>query len=262
MLRDSQGRASAPYWWRLCFTALSFTLFGLGGLFLRLFCFPILFLFTDDLELKQKRSRYLIHLTFKIFIGFMRWTGVISYQIKNAEQLGQPGQLIIANHPSLIDVVLLIAQTPNANCIVKESLWNNVFMRGPIRAAGYISNNGSVEMLDEAVAALQAEETLIIFPEGTRTTPGHVPEFHRGAAAIGLKGAKVVTPVVISVTPSTLTKSESWYQIPKVTPFFLLEVKSSINPRNYTKEGSTPKASRQLNNDLHNFYLQELFEHD
>jgi 1-acyl-sn-glycerol-3-phosphate acyltransferase len=115
---------------------------------------------------------------------------------------------VIANHPSLIDVVVLIAFIRDANCVVKQSLWDNPCMRGPIRAAGYISNSGSMDMLEEAAGALEQGQTLIVFPEGTRTTPGQAPEFHRGAAAIAVRGASVVTPVVISVTPTTLTPDQ------------------------------------------------------
>jgi hypothetical protein len=42
--------------------------------------------------------------------------------------------MIIANHPSLIDVVFLIGLVRQANCVVKQSLWENPFTRGPVRA--------------------------------------------------------------------------------------------------------------------------------
>ncbi|MCQ5167831.1 1-acyl-sn-glycerol-3-phosphate acyltransferase, partial [Roseburia hominis] len=53
---------------------------------------------------------------------------------------------------------------------------------------------GSVDMLDNAAGALQQGQTLVIFPEGTRTQPGQAPAFHRGAAAIALRGAKILPP--------------------------------------------------------------------
>jgi len=56
------------------------------------------------------------------------------------EKLNRPGQLIIANHPTLVDIVFLISRVKQANCIVKQKLWHNPFMRGPILNAGYISN--------------------------------------------------------------------------------------------------------------------------
>lgn len=110
----------------------------------------------------------------------MARTGVLTYDIQGAERLGRPGQMIIANHPSLIDVVFLIGLVRRANCVVKKSLWENPFTRGPLRSTEYISNDGSMDMLDAAANALQSGQTLIIFPEGTRTQPGQAPAFHRG----------------------------------------------------------------------------------
>ena len=39
----------------------------------------------------------------------------------------------------------LIGLVRNANCVVKQSLWQNTFTRSPVRATQYISNDGSIE---------------------------------------------------------------------------------------------------------------------
>ncbi|TBU76223.1 1-acyl-sn-glycerol-3-phosphate acyltransferase [Pseudomonas daroniae] len=251
-------RYSAPYWWRLIATAASFTLFGIGGLLLRVLVFPVLSLLPGDAAAHQRRARQVVSWNFRTFVKFMHRSGVLTYEVEGAERLGRPGQMIIANHPSLIDVVVTIAFTRNANCVVKQSLWNNPCMRGPIRAAGYISNSGSMDMLDEAADALQQGQTLIIFPEGTRTTPGRAPEFHRGAAAIALRGANVITPVVISVTPTTLTKAEPWYRIPARRFHVRLRVGQDIDPARFAAMGAAPVASRKLNDYLHQHFIKEL----
>ncbi|WP_296269584.1 lysophospholipid acyltransferase family protein [Pseudomonas sp. UBA6323] len=249
---------SPPYAWRLIATALSFALFGIGGVLLRVLVFPVLGLLPGDLLQRRTRARAVVSRTFRVFVEFMFRTGVLTYEVEGAERLGRPGQMVIANHPSLIDVVVLIAFIRDANCVVKQSLWENPCMRGPIRAAQYISNSGSMDMLDEAAGALQSGETLIIFPEGTRTVPGTNPEFHRGAAAIAVRGAKVVTPVVISVTPTTLTKAEPWYSIPSRRFHFRLRVGEDIDPRQFTEQAPLPIASRKLNDHLHQHFMKEL----
>lgn len=251
-------RPDAPWTWRLIATGLSFALFGLGGLFLRVAVFPLQALLPGDAALRRRRARHTVSRSFWAFVQFMYRTRVLTYEVEGAERLGRPGQLIIANHPSLIDVVLLIAQIRDANCVVKQSLWDNPFTRGPVRAAQYISNDGSAEMLDAAADALKAGQTLIIFPEGTRTTPGEPPRFHRGAAAIALRGARVVTPVAISVTPTTLTKAEPWYRIPPRRVHFQLRVGADIDPQAFAARGPAPIASRQLNDYLHRHFMKEL----
>jgi 1-acyl-sn-glycerol-3-phosphate acyltransferase len=258
VMQQGLSRRSAPWAWRLLATALSFSLFGLGGLLLRLLVFPLLALLPGDNLVRRTRARAVVSRTFRGFVEFMFRSGVLTYTVQGVERLGRPGQMVIANHPSLIDVVVLIAFIRDANCVVKQSLWDNPAMRGPIRAAQYISNSGSADMLDEAAAALQGGQTLIVFPEGTRTTPGQAPQFHRGAAAIALRGARIVTPVVISVTPSTLTKAESWYRIPSRRFHFHLRVGEDIDPQQFSALGPPPLASRKLNEYLHQHFIQEL----
>ena len=254
------SRRSDIYYWRLIATAASFTLFGLGGLSLRLVVFPLLSCLPGDAVRHRQRARYTVSRLFWLFIRFMTRTGVLSYELHGAERLGRPGQMIIANHPSLIDVVFLIGLMRDTNCVVKQSLWQNPFTRSPVRATQYISNDGSVDMLDNAAGALKEGQTLIIFPEGTRTRPGHAPAFHRGAAAIALRGAKIITPVVIKVSPTTLTKAEPWYRIPKCRVHFSLRVGADIEPQAFAAVGPAPQASRKLNDYLHHYFIKELAE--
>lgn len=249
---------SAPYLWRLFATAASFSLFGIGGVLLRVVVFPLLSLLPGDALIRRTRARAVVSWTFYKFVRFMYHSGVLTYEVEGIERLGRPGQMVIANHPSLIDVVVLIAFIRDANCVVKQSLWDNPSMRGPIRAAGFISNSGSMDMLDEAASALQEGQTLVIFPEGTRTTPGHNPEFHRGAAAIAVRGARLVTPVVISVSPTTLTKAEPWYSIPSRRFHFRLRVGEDIDPQQFAAQAPLPIASRKLNDHLHHHFMKEL----
>ncbi|MBV4460703.1 1-acyl-sn-glycerol-3-phosphate acyltransferase [Pseudomonas sp. COR58] len=254
------GKHRDAYLWRLLATAASFALFGLGGLCLRLLVFPLLACLPGDAQAHRRRARQTVSRLFWFFVRFMARTGVLTYDIQGAERLGRPGQMIIANHPSLIDVVFLIGLVPHANCVVKQSLWTNPFTRGPLRRTGYISNDGSLEMLDAAADALKDGQPLIIFPEGTRTRPGQPPAFHRGAAAIALRGARLLTPVIIKVSPTTLTKAEPWYRIPSRRVHFSFRVGADIDPQTFAAQGPAPQASRKLNDHLHQFFIKELAE--
>jgi 1-acyl-sn-glycerol-3-phosphate acyltransferase len=252
-------RASASnYLWRLLATGASFLLFGLGGLALRLIVLPCLGLLPGDAITRRRRARMAISKAFYLHVRFMYRGGVLKYEFHGADRLGRPGQIIIANHPSLIDVVFLIAHIRDANCIVKQSLWRNPCTRGPVCRAQYISNNGSPDMLEQAADALREGQTLIVFPEGTRTTPNRSPVFHRGAAAIALRGARVITPVFITVEPTTLTKAEPWYRIPERCVRVTLRVGQDISPQAFTASAPLPIASRRLNEHLHQLFLREL----
>ncbi|MFC5741840.1 lysophospholipid acyltransferase family protein [Dyella tabacisoli] len=246
------------YAWRLLATSLSFALFGLGGLVLRLLILPLLGLWPGDRPAHRRRTRAAISRAFHWHVQFMSRSGVLTYQVEGAERLGRPGQMIIANHPSLIDVVFLIAQIRDSNCIVKQSMWRNPCTRGAVLSAQYISSDGGPDMLEQAAEVLREGQTLIIFPEGTRTAAGQPPVFHRGAAAIALRGARVVTPVFISVKPTTLTKAEPWYRIPDRRVHVSLRVGEDIALESFNAGTAMPIASRRLNEHLHRLYLKEL----
>lgn len=248
------------YYWRLLATGLSFFLFGVGGLCLRVLVFPLLSRLPGDAVRHRQRARQTIGWLFWRFVRFMSVSSVLTYEITGGERLGRAGQMIIANHPTLIDVVFLIGLVRHANCVVKHGIFVNPFTRSPVKEAQYIDNDGSMDMLDTAVADLQEGQTLIIFPEGTRTQPGQAPAFHRGAASIALRGAKVITPVVIKVAPVTLTKNEPWYRIPVRRVHFHLSVGTDIEPQTFNSLGPAPLASRRLNDFLHQHFIKELAE--
>ncbi|WP_124080849.1 lysophospholipid acyltransferase family protein [Pigmentiphaga humi] len=248
--------------WRLVATGASFVLFGLGGLALRLFVFPPQGLLPGSRRVRQRRARRAIGGSFRWFIRFMVRAGILTVDFRGAERLGRPGQLIVANHPSLLDVVFLIGHVDgHANCVVKHGLVTNPFTRGPILSAGYITNDQSLEMLDRSAEVLKQGEALIIFPEGTRTPVGSLPKLHRGACAIALRGAQVVTPVVIRMTPRSLTKGEPWYRIPYRRMRYSIHVGPDIDPARWRDRHSPPIAGRLMNDFLHDYFASELNHH-
>ncbi|MCX7096952.1 MAG: 1-acyl-sn-glycerol-3-phosphate acyltransferase [Methylococcales bacterium] len=242
------------YYWRLFATGLSFTVFGVGGVLLWVLVFPVLNCVPASPAQRKLRSLKCLHYSFYLFIGLMHRTGIMSYEITGLEKLNRPGQLIVANHPTLIDIVFLISRIPTANCIVKEKLWHNPFTKGPIINAGYISNGDPEKMIHDCVTCLQAGGILIIFPEGTRSVPGKAYKFQRGAAAIALQANAIVTPVTLTCAPSTLTKAEKWYQIPEHRFHLAMTVGDDMVLDEF--QAMTPKtvAVRRFNR-----YLQDYF---
>jgi 1-acyl-sn-glycerol-3-phosphate acyltransferase len=241
---------------RLIGTAIAFISFGIGGSLLGLL-FPSFCLFVPSSQ-RKTWARNSIHHVFGIFLRWTRFLGVLDWKVIGAEKLGRRGQLIIANHPSLLDVVFVIAQIKTANCIVKSSLWRNPCMIGPISAAGFIKNDDTSQMIEQGIDALKGGDCLVIFPEGTRTKPNETLHFQRGAALIAIKGAEILTPVVITVSPSTLSKNKKWYIIPSKRFVMTLKVCDDINLSNYRINNSSPIASRLLNSSIIDLFTTEL----
>jgi len=244
------------YGWRLLGTAFSFACFGLGGVLLSVTLFPLIRLVSHDKDSTRRRIQRAMQHSFRVFLWQMTFLGVISYEVSGRERLAQRGRLIVANHPSLIDVVLLIALLPEVDCIVKQALWRNPFLRWPVAWADYIPNNSSAEeMVKSAAANLRAGRSLIVFPEGTRSVPGQPLQMQRGAARIALAAGVEILPVTILCEPSTLTKAEPWYHIPPRRAHWRLLVGKPLPAADYAPAGMPEAlAARHLTEHFVNYF--------
>lgn len=255
--------------WRIPATGFCFAMFGLGGLLLTLLAFPILRLFVRNPDTRRRRAQRMVSLTFYGFVALMRGVGVMTWQVQGRERLARPGHMIIANHPTIIDVVMLIALMPEVDCIVGRQYFQNPFTGGPVRAAGYINNADGPELVEKCRASLQQGRCLLVFPEGTRTVPGKPLLFRRGSASIALHARANIVPVTILVSESTLTKSDRWYHVPRRKLRVSISVDTPIAIQPYLDEyASLPLATRRLTRDLRSYYVeklaaaQQLPEHD
>jgi 1-acyl-sn-glycerol-3-phosphate acyltransferase len=262
LLTSLHPKKRLDYCWRLFATGLSFSIFGLGGVLLWVLVFPILNMIPGKPSKKRQRAQKCVHYSFYFFIGLMHRIGIMTYEINGLEKLNRPGQLILANHPTLIDIVFLLSRIPAASCIVKHQLLNNPCMKGPIINAGYISNEDPMKMIGSCADYLKSGGIIIIFPESTRTVPKTSYKFHRGAAAIALQAGVVVTPVTLHCSPSTLTKSEKWYQIPERRFHLSMTVGDDIVLDEFQAIVPRSIAVRRLNSYLQNYFSQQRGHHE
>ncbi|ASJ76847.1 lysophospholipid acyltransferase family protein [Granulosicoccus antarcticus] len=234
-------------------TYLSFTVFGIGGLFIGLLASPVLTLMERDVGRRQKKARAMIRWCFCRFIDVMEGLGVMQHDFEHVERLQRPGLLILANHPTLVDVIYLVAHVPHAVCIIKEKLTTNIFTRGPVLAAGYITNSDPERVMAEAARRMAEGESLILFPEGTRSTPGEQLVMQRGAANIALHTGATITPVLIDCRPSALNNVDRWYQIPAEKVQLTLQVQDDLPLK---VDSTLPRrlASRQLTDSLSRYF--------
>lgn len=267
MLKSNPIKQKVNYLWRVAATGFSFASFGIGGVALGGLVAPLVNLSTQNPNLRQQRTQKVIQHSFKGFTEMMVKLGIMTYEIEGLEKLQHSRQeLVIANHPTLVDVVMLIGLMEQANCVVKHALWSNPFTKGPVQNAGYILNAGSEQFIHDCVEKLTTDQaaSLLIFPEGTRTAKDELlNEFQRGAANIAIRAQVPIRPVLIRCTPSTLTKNEKWYHVP-AQPFHIhVTVLDAIQVNDLLDDATvSPKNVRHLNHQLHQFFNQELSQNE
>jgi 1-acyl-sn-glycerol-3-phosphate acyltransferase len=235
------------YYWRALRTGLAFGAFGAGALVVTFVVIPFLRLVAGGPQLPRRVQR-VVHGGFRLFEWFVGVLGLVRISRIGFERLGHRcPQLIVANHPTLIDVVLLVASLPQADCIVKKAAWRNPYFRGVAREAGYIPNDQGDTLVDTCVARLSEGRTLLLFPEGTRSPLGGLGRLQRGAAHVALRSRVPLVPVVITCDPPTLMKGQKWYDVPAQVPRLTLAVGDPIDPADFVGRGtSLPVAARHL----------------
>ena len=250
------------YYWRLLATGYNFASFGIGSLVTAVLVMPVVRARPGSPERRNARARQVVHYLFRYFVWQMRVTGVISVAVSDVERLraASAGRLVVVNHPTLIDVVLVMSLLPYSCCIVKSALWRHPLIAGVVRAAGYISNaDDSRTFLGRSARVLRAGYPIVVFPEGTRTVPGRRISFQRGAANIAVRNDVEVLPVVVRCRPPTLRKHEPWYRIPARRAAFTVTVHEPVRPAAVVDvSGGAAVATRQFNRYLEAFYRGEL----
>ncbi len=248
------------YFWRLIGTGFAFATFFGGGFLLAVTVFPLIALLKRDPVRRVRVTQAVIHRTFRFFVRMLELLGIIRLEVRGLETLRDgEGRMIIANHPTLLDVVILMSLIPHVQCIVKAELWRHRYLGGVMRWAGYIRNDLEPEaLLDECQAAMAAGKDLIIFPEGTRSRPGESLQFRRGFANIALLAAAQIQLVTIDCQPLMLSKGDPWWKIPTRRSHFRILVGDRLDAASTLGYEYRSLATRHLVRLLQTYFTQQL----
>ena len=206
-----------------------FSIFGIGGLIAGSLIAPFPLLLCN----KHNQRRILsstVHYLWKIFVWLMCSLKLIDVKIQNETKLKQlRGSIVVANHPSLIDVVILVSRIPHSICVVKGSLFQNFFIKFLIRHV-YLSNAMQPEeFMKHAAECLNDGYNIIIFPEGTRTVKNKQVHLHRGFAYLHIYSKHDIQPIHIKNTPHILGKGSKWYDVGKKTSVYKITILPPIH---------------------------------
>ena len=173
-------------------------------------------------------GQFAIMTGFRWYLLLMHVLGLFRCDLRALDALRHERGLVIApNHPSLVDVVLVVSRLPRVVCITKATLWDNVLLGGGIRLARYIRNDAPVPLVKRAVQELRAGRQLLIFPEGTRTARAPVNGF-KGGFALMAKASQVPVQTVF-LEGSSAFLGKGWHRFRK--PDFPLRYRARLGRR-------------------------------
>ncbi len=241
---------------RLIPTLIAYGVFIFGALSQGILIVILLHLFVWN---KQKRTlaiRQCVKLSFKFFVWLCRVLGVFKVNFNNLDKLKNlNNKIIIANHPSLVDYVILTSCLPNNVSVMVKYKLTKSFMRFIIKALDYVHNEMDYSALKQN---LSNNDNFLIFPEGTRTKDNTNYKFHRGFVHIALNQNLKIVPIHISCdVPGYLNSKFLDTNVPNTTPVFTIDVKDEIDPKDFQKEDTKESiVSRHLTKSLEEQYVK------
>jgi 1-acyl-sn-glycerol-3-phosphate acyltransferase len=125
--------------------------------------------------------------------------------------MGKP-VVFACNHASQFDIPILYEVLPvQFRFVVKKELFKIPLLGLVMRLAGYIpidrsGGKAALRSLQEAAGRLKNGESIIIFPEGTRSPNGSLRPFKTGGILIAVKAGCPIVPVAISGSHNVLPK--------------------------------------------------------
>ena len=215
---------------------------------------------ADAVLRSQLRAQRRLQRASQRFLRVVGGIGMLHFRFEDTDQLQQGGpHLIVSNHPTLIDFVVLCSLMPQADCIVKAKWAKNPLLRQLIRATGFIRSDTGPTIVEKCAERLARGRSLVVFPEGTRSPSGGLGPFQRGAAHIALHAGCDILPVLITCEPPAMWKHWKWYDLPERPIHVTVRVRETI-PSKLVGESSlySSIAARKLTAELRETFLKGL----
>lgn len=234
--------------WRTAYMAVGYYLtlagFGAAGLALNLGC-----LLAGVGPARPRRARFfqrVIHRHFAIFAWWIDAARLVRVRLPAAVPAVRqgPGLVLVANHPSLIDITLVLARVPEARCIFKPAVRRNPVLGAAARRAGYLASDGGPDLVRQAAELIAAGEHLVVFPEGTRTPAGSaVGPFKPGFVLMARRAGAALQLLRITSHQPLMTREIPWWRPPHPESAMRIE----LGPRLFlAPEADTAAAAAEI----------------
>lgn len=215
-------------WLRVGLCGLAFLGFAIGGALLAWLVLPVVARWPGTPVQSQKRCQSVVRAAWIIFHDYMRLVGLVNYNHRHTRLPVKHPAVIIANHPTLIDITALVSALGPVCFVAKKALFKNPVYGSLLRACGHICSldadgDDGQGALDQALARLASGHSVLLFPEGTRSPVGGMQRFRMGAFALARQAQVPLVVVGITARPLGLNKGVPWYAIPTQAITLVLE---------------------------------------
>jgi len=201
------ARNQSPYtFWGLLKSTFAFAYFLFGALLLNITGFAL-----KIIPARASAKKHFYSWLISKFTGSL--INVMSnvkktYINETGEDFSKPA-VVIANHQSFLDILLLVMQHRKLVLLTSDWVWNSPFFGAVVRMADYYP---AAQGAEQGLASLQAKVadgySVVIFPEGTRSIDGTIQRFHKGAFFLAEKLGLDILPILIHGSGDTMRKGK------------------------------------------------------
>ena len=232
-------------YFRSFLAVICFGIFGLGSILVNFLLFPFI---QNNKELCSDIIRYL----WKFFTNLLIFLRLIKLDIKRLDKI--ENKVIVATHPSFIDIVILMSLIPKSTCFVKKELTSNPILKNIISSI-FVPNDMEIEDLEEkSKRILDKGFNLIIFPTGIRHRKNEYPKIKKGAALAALTAEKNIVPIKIHTDDDFLFINQPFYAVGSKTVTFEITMCDEINIADYKNESeivTKKEITKQIEKSLY-----------
>ena len=178
-------------------SAFFYLLTFLWTVFLGIICIPYLFL-------PKAYVRHLANLWIRGILGLLHFICGITYEIRGKKNIPNYAVIVASKHQSAFETFLLFRLIKNSVFIHKKELFYIPIFGQYLKKSNMIAINRSDgskalrKMLSEAKQKILNDQSIIIFPEGTRKKPGELPDYKPGIAGIYKETSADILPVALN----------------------------------------------------------------
>lgn len=163
------------------------------------------------LPFPKKLKRRFVNIYISYFAKSVIYSGFhVRKRIYNKENLSlDKPAIIIANHSSFLDILLMLMLNPRIIIMVKDWVYKSALFGFAVRYAGYIySDSGNEENLEKIKQRIADGYSIMIFPEGSRSDDGSIQRFHKGAFYLSERLNLDIIPILIHGANEVSPKQE------------------------------------------------------
>jgi 1-acyl-sn-glycerol-3-phosphate acyltransferase len=230
-------------------TMLLWLYFTLGYIFCFLPLYPFVFIFSRDRELTfQALNHYFLRGFFFLFRNIIPGLEiVVSEEVRSLSS-----SVIVSNHISYLDPILLVSLVKKHKTIVKGILFKVPVFGQALKLSGHFPFSGDnsfdsplIDKIDGLKGYFNKGGNLFIFPEGTRRKDGSSSPFRKGAFYIAKKCDVPIQLLIIQNT-NVLLKPGRFFLNTRVKTRITVDLIQTISPESPELEGSTIKLVHQI----------------